>query len=44
MAIYVAYSLIQRAKGIATSDLTRDVEFFLAEVGGKLSSRGSPLR
>ena len=44
MAIYVAYSLIQRAKSIATSDLTRDVEIFLAELGGALSSRGGPLR
>jgi len=41
---YTAYSLIQRAKSIATSNFTRDIEILLAELGGTLPSRGRPLR
>ena len=40
---YAAYSLIQRAKSVATSNFTRDVEILLAELGSTLPSRGSPL-
>lgn len=38
------YSLIQRAKGVTTSNFTRDVEILLAERGGTLSSCSGPLR
>jgi len=41
---YAVYSLIQRAKGVATSNFTRDVEILLAEVAGTLSSCSRPLR
>lgn len=40
---YAAYSLIQRAKSVATSNFTRDVEILLAELGSTLPSRGRPL-
>ena len=44
MAIWGEDSLVQRAKSVATSNFTRDVEVLLAKFGGTLSSRGSPLR
>lgn len=40
---YAAYSLIQRAKSVATSNFTRDVEILLAELGSTLPGRSRPL-